>query len=173
MIFRDDDIGYLTKLEEFEKVHQIFGEYDCLHTIAILTKDLHHHVRLVDYIKNQKNIDCQVHSYQHVDFSLATEKEVKFQLRESKKIIEDLFGVKPTVFYPPFNTVNLKVIQIASEEGLRTSYEKVSCVYYLKHRGDVMHKVVNFHYHDTNESVLIEPVLKLYKELCQQSSQKK
>lgn len=168
MIFRDDDIGYLTKIEDFRKVHEIFNEYGCVHTLAIITKDLWKHKELVKYITEQYEkgtVDCQVHCYTHDDFASLSELQVRYQLKESKKIIEELFGIKPTGFYPPFNSVNLKVIQIASEEGLTTSTKKVSCVYYIQHKGDVMDKVINFHYHDNNESILIEPCLKIYKDL--------
>lgn len=164
MIWRDDDIGYLTNVDEFIKVHEIFNEHNCIHTIAVLTKDIHRNKPLIDYIKSQKNFDIQVHSYEHIDFAHATEEEIRFQLSKSVDIITNLFGNKPKFFYPTFNSINDDVIRIALSFGLTTSYEKASALYYLRHDGNITQNVINFHYHDYIESILIGPCLKLYNE---------
>lgn len=164
MIFRDDDISHLTKVEEFKKVHEFFNEYKCIHTIALLTKDIRKNPELIDYIKSQDNINVQVHSYEHIDFALVSEEEVRNQLNTSFNIITNIFGKTPTIFYPPFNAVNDRVIEIAKECGLETSYEKSSCVYYIRHNGNIAQKVINFHYADYIESILIGVCLKIYSE---------
>ncbi len=162
--WRDDDLGYLTKVEDFKKVHEMFNEYNQVHTIAILTKDLEKNMELVDYINSQKNITCQLHSHDHIDLALATEKEIVEQLGKGVATIETLFGKKPTVLYPPFNSVNEKVIRIADICGVTTSWEKISILYYIKHKGDIMEKTVNFHFFDYSESILIGAALKIYTE---------
>lgn len=162
MTWRDDDISVLTNVVDFKKVHEIFNEYKQIHTIAILTKDLHKNTELVNYINSQDDIDIQVHAHEHIDFVFASNDEVRNQLNTCALTIEALFNVTPTVFYPPFNSCDERVIRIAKECGLKTSYEKVSPVYYMKHNGNVMHDVVNFHYHDYIEAILIGPCLKIY-----------
>lgn len=163
MIFRDDDVSYLTNLEDFKKVHEIFNEYNQIHTIALLTKDIDKNLELIDYIKSQKNIDVQIHGYDHIDFVFATDEEIAKQLQISFNIITNRFKC-PSVFYPPFNSCDKRVIEIARKCGLETSYEKTSCIYYLKHNGNVIQDTLNFHYHDYIESILIGPCLKLYSE---------
>lgn len=167
-IFRDDDISHLTNLEEFKKVHEFFNEHNCIHTIALLTKDIQRNPELVKYINSQNNIDVQVHSFEHIEFVFATDDEIRFQLNHSSTVIENLFGKKPTVLYPTFNSVDERVIRIAAECGLETSYKKISTLYYVRHNGvivtDEKELIVNFHYHDYTEAILIGVALKLYNE---------
>lgn len=171
MIFRDDDISFLTKLDEFKKVHEFFNEYNCIHTIALLTKGLEKNPELIEYIRSQKNIDVQVHSHEHVNYIEISEKEAITQLITAKNAIKYYFFKEPTTFYPPFNffgSIDERIIEIAQKVGLETSWEKTSPLYYIKYNGRVPQKVLNFHYWDYwdyCDSILIGPCLKLYKQL--------
>lgn len=164
MIFRDDDISWLTNVNEFAKVHEFFNEYKQIHTIALLTKDIEKNPELINYINSQSNIDVQIHGYEHLDFNFTSERETEFQLAKSIEIIQRFFGKKPTTFFPPFNSINTSTISIGVELGLTVSIDKVGCIYYIKHNSNIVQNVINFHYHDYIESILIGVCLKLYSE---------
>lgn len=164
MVFRDDDISYLTKLNEFRKVHEYFEHYKVTHTLAIITNNIEKNTELVDFINNSNFIDIQVHCHDHLDFALLSEDQIKEQLIKSKQVLAEVFDAVPSIFYPPFNSVNEKVIKAAKECGLETSYDKTSALYYVRHNGDVIQKVLNFHYFDYVDSILVGAALKIYDE---------
>ncbi len=164
MIFRDDDVNWMTNLDEFKRVHEPFDEYNQIHTIALLTRDIHRNWSLIEFINSKKNISVQVHCFEHIDFIHASDEEIHFQLSKSKEIITNLFR-EPKIFYPTFNSVDDRVIHIAKELGLETSYNKISVLYYIRNFKNIDdNTIINWHYWDFSEAMLIRAALKLYTE---------
>lgn len=159
--FRDDDIGPLTKLEDFKKVHSLFELYGVMHTVALITNRLEENIELVEYINKASYIDVQLHCWDHIQFTSNHEIAASDLQRGIDKIVS-LFGVQPTVFYPTWNMVDDKIIKIAADLGLKTSYEKISLSQYIRTKGDVKERVINFHYWAYDDAMLIEPALKIY-----------
>ena len=161
LIWRDDDIHWLTNVKEFSKVHDIFNKYKVKHTIAIIAKDFEKNVELIDYIKLQTNIDVQLHCYEHISFPHNLD-ILKNELKLGIKKIEDVFSKKPTVVYPPWNRTNDKVQRIAELLDLKVSTIKVGLSFYLKAIGNVDENVINFHFWSTGDIIFLEQALRLY-----------
>jgi len=163
IIFRDDDIGQWTKLQEFKKVHEVFMRYGVIHTIAVICNGLDKCDDLINYLKlKQSSFSVQLHCFDHLDFSTLSEQELNYQFTESLKMFE-LIGIeKPVTWFPPWNKINTQAIRVAESFGFKASWEKVSMEYYLRHNGDVGWPVVNFHSWYVPEQMLVEPCLKVY-----------
>lgn len=163
MIFRDDDVNKLTMIDQFKKVHEIFVKHRVLHTIALIVNGIEEHVELVDYLKKNfvnGTLDIQLHCYDHIKSTNSyeeTEKDILLGI----EAINSIFEVYPSHYYPTWNFVDDKVIEIASSFGLRTVTEKVTLSKYVQLNGAVMEDVINFHYW-APEVMFLEPALKIY-----------
>jgi peptidoglycan/xylan/chitin deacetylase (PgdA/CDA1 family) len=159
LIFRDDDISYFTKLDDFVRVHEIFQRYGVIHTIAVICKDLEKNTELVQYIQDHiKEFDIQVHCWEHTDLTAAGGDD----LWRCKETLLNLFGVVATTLYPPWNKTSDLVVSFAENAGLTVSTEKITLSQYVRVMGQVKEEVVNFHYWADFEVILLEPALKIY-----------
>jgi hypothetical protein len=161
MIFRDDDIGFHAgssqKLKRFKEIHSLFNKYGVIHTLAVVTKDIQKDKALIKYINQQKNVNVQLHAHEHFDFQTDLAK-LKDQLPQAVKIIEETFGKKPAVLFPPWNKSSIGVERIAWSNGLKVVTNKISLSQYLK---GVKGGVINFHYW-SDECDDLEAALKKY-----------
>lgn len=157
MIFRNDDVSCETNLQQFAAVHELFKKYNVLHTVALICKDIQKAPDLIKYI-NDNDIDVQVHAWEHTDFTLLSDAEIRSQFKKSIAAIKKYFKKTPTVFYPPWNKSDDRVKNIADQFGLTVSANKVSLSGYLRGAaGDV----INFHSW-SDECVDLEAALKKY-----------
>jgi len=165
MIFRNDDIGYHTKLDEFKRVNDIFLKHGVVHTVAILTRNLLKRQDLIDYLKEAGNFDCQFHGHDHRDFSQLSWDQLMEQFSEGKSAFE-LAGLPPAqIWFPCWNRVSVLAEEVAGVFGLMASWEKVSLDYYIEHKGGVVHPVINFHSWYIHEQLILEDALVIYKQL--------
>lgn len=161
MIFRDDDISYRTKLENFKKVHELFEQCNVVHTIALMAKDIEKAPDLIAFI-NSKNIDVQLHCWDHIDLTLNHDR-VKEHLQQGIDCIKKQFNKTPTILYPPWNLTDSTVNSIAQELGLTVCADKISLNQYLRARGDVKEKVINFHSWDNGDYAMLQEALRIYR----------
>ena len=162
MIFRDDDIQKGTAIERFILVDSLFIKHKVIHTIAVICEGIEQHTELVKYINSHSHIDVQLHCFNHIDFSKASEQELHEQFSKGRSSIQNTFGVTPHTFYPPWNRANEKCIAIAAEYGLTVSTRKISFETYIIRNGVSEDKTINFHYwHD--DLNLIECALRIHK----------
>lgn len=157
MIFRDDDISKDTDLKKFKAVHELFNKYGVLHTVALICKDIEQNKPLLKYLKSQKNIDIQVHAWEHFNFQENLER-LHTELPQAVEIITKHFK-KPTILYPPWNKSSIGVERIAWTNGLKVITNKISLSQYLRGvKGDV----INFHFW-ADEVKDLEAALKKYR----------
>jgi peptidoglycan/xylan/chitin deacetylase (PgdA/CDA1 family) len=159
-IFRNDDVSYKTEVGQFEEVHKLFKKYIVLHTIAVICKDIQKNKELIDYI-NANNIDVQVHCWEHYDFTQNHDK-LRKDLPKAIAVIEKHFKHRPTVLYPPWNKSDAIVEQIAAENGLTVSNQKISLSQFIRFEGNTREDVINFHSWALPEIIILEDALKLY-----------
>jgi peptidoglycan/xylan/chitin deacetylase (PgdA/CDA1 family) len=86
---------------------------------------------------------CRSHCWDHVDYTTLGWNELIDNLHNCRDTIAQLFGERPTVFYPPWNKCNDTVANAARVAGLELSYNKCTLADFLK--GSNEH-VINFHY---------------------------
>lgn len=155
MIWRDDDVGYGTKIATLRAVDDIFRRYGALHTIAVIASGIDRRPDLVDLIL-ERRMAVQLHCWTHDD--LTVEPRAREDLARAVDLLESLFG-RPTVLYPPWNKTSPEVEAAASDLGLTVSATKISLEQYLRARGGVEEDTVNFHYWHVPDVVLLEPAL--------------
>lgn len=160
MIFRDDDISHTTDIALFKRVHKYFKDAVMMHTIALIVKDIETNPKLVEYIKRE-NIDVQIHCFTHYKLTEDIE-QAELDIPLCIETIEKLFGERPTVLYPPWNNTTEELNELAESFGLKVSTKKISLDQYLRCDGEVDEEVINFHYWAQQETILLEPALKLY-----------
>lgn len=141
IIWRDDDLSKDTDLKKFKAVHELFNKYKVLHTVALICKDIEQNKPLLKYLKSQKNIDVQVHAFEHYDFQTNLQR-LHEDLPKAIEIVTRHFK-KPTILYPPWNRSSIGVERIAWNNKLKVVSNKISLSQYLRGvKGDV----INFHY---------------------------
>lgn len=160
--FRDDDIGFLTKLEDFKVVQDMFNRQQVKHTIALMAKDIEKNPRLIDYIL-ANDIDVQLHCWEHIDLTTDHTK-VEDQLRNGIHTIEANFNKRPTILYPTWNKTDAFIDRVAEDLGLKVSATKLSLSQYVRVNGDVKEDTVNFHYWHYGDLMFVEIALKIYNE---------
>lgn len=166
MIFRDDDIGGATCFDLFRSVDSLFREHNVRHTVAVIAEDIEKNTPLVDYIRAHPHINVQLHCWAH-GHDRETEAMTKVDpealaadlLRGANKLHE-VFGVRATVLYPPWNESNQAVVSAASQAGLKVSHKKISLEAYI--RGNREQAVINFHYWSARETSLLEKALQIH-----------
>lgn len=166
IIWRDDDIlwpgdgehpsGPLRKLAE---VDDLFQKYGLKHTVAVLASTL---TPAVVSLLKERRMDVQLHAWKHDDLSV--DAAARGELRQAIERIEDLFGVRPTTLYPPWNRVSRPLFKAARELGLTVSHEKVSLASYLGYAHAHRSLVINFHYW-APEIAQLEPAMQLHARL--------
>lgn len=163
MIWRDDDIQVISDVPEFTRVDSFFKKYGVEHTIAVIAKDIENNAELVNYINANPHIKVQLHCWEHIKFTENTDILGEHLVLGIEKL-KQVFNVKPTILYPPWNESNREVQVIAHRLGLKVSNQKISLTQYLKVKGSVAEDVINFHFWHDEDAMLLEPALRIYTE---------
>ena len=175
IIFRDDDINFLTDLDQFKRVDSLFKLYKVDHTIAVIAKDIDKNQDLVKYIKENPHIKVQLHAWQHVDFTKMDESKLTEHFTMGINKLTEVFGIKPTTWYPPWNRTNSFVNSVAIKCNLIPSWKQTSLMYYVQRNSvvyDIKNKVqnahrldfgvINFHYWADSDMMFLDPALENY-----------
>ncbi len=163
MIWRDDDIWYKTtgpKLDRLLLVDDVFQRYQVPHTLAVLAARLDENMELVQAIK-ERHMIVQVHGWNHDD--LSKDAQARAELLPAVEMLEGLFGVRPTVLYPPWNRTCEALRETCETLGLTVSSRKLSLGQYIRFEGDLPDTTINFHFWDETEFAQIPPALALYR----------
>jgi peptidoglycan/xylan/chitin deacetylase (PgdA/CDA1 family) len=158
MIWRDDDVGANTRLEDLAAVDDLFQRYRVPHTIAVMACGMDTRPDLVDLIAKRRMI-VQLHCWNHDD--LAESARGRRQLVQAVELLQALFGKPPTVLYPTWNRTSPELEAAAAALGLAVSCEKVSLEQFIRCEGDVVEPVCNFHYWSVSDALQIEPALRI------------
>lgn len=160
LIWRDDDISAQTNVWELLLADDVLRAAGLRHTVAVIAKDIEDHVELIDAIR-ERRMDVQLHCWTHDDLTI--DRESLRNLASGVETIEQVFGQRPTVLYPPWNRADGMVYEVAESLGLRVSNQKVSLQKYIKVGGDVAEDVVNFHYWSEEERALLLEAIDVFR----------
>lgn len=158
MIWRDDDVGRHSRLEGLAAVDDMLREYGTRHTVAVIANEVRTKPPLIRLIR-ERRMDVQLHCWDHDDLTQST--LAREQLPAAVQVIEDLFGMRPTVLYPPWNRSSPEVEAAAAALGLSVSWQKISLAQYIRAGGDVAERVINLHYWAPEDVVLLERALRI------------
>jgi hypothetical protein len=159
MIFRDDDIHFLTDMKRFKRVDSLFMEYGIEHHIAILCSRFEEHKELIDYIHKHKHIIPQIHGWEHIDYTHHHDK-VKEHLKLCFDKFKELKFPKPTIWFPPWNMTDDINNFLADEFGLKVMNVKTTLTDFIQQK-NLMGDVVNFHYWADLDTHMIDPALRI------------
>lgn len=152
MIWRDDDIGQNTKLDVLQAVDDVFQRHGVPHTIAVIASRIDTRPDLVELIRERRMI-VQLHCWEHDDLSV--DAAARGELERAVETLTSLFA-RPTVLYPPWNRSGPELEAEAARLGLTVSFKKVSLSQYMRVRGDVTERVINFHHWHVPDIELLE-----------------
>lgn len=167
LIFRDDDIGdRASYTEPFIRAHEKFNKYGVSHEIAVITRHIFKQKELLNYIQKQDNINIQFHAHNHGAFDEMDERALHQDFSTGIKMLKDLFGVTPTIWYPPFNRANKTAVQIAKDYGLTTSTEAHYLESYIRLPNYYFNPrnpyILNIHFWSDEQCQYLEDALQIY-----------
>lgn len=155
--WRDDDVGFRTKIDVLAAVDDVFQKYNVAHTIAVVASGMDKRPDLVDMIL-ERGMIVQLHCWEHDDLTLP---QFQADLPKAVDMMADLFGAPPTVLYPPWNKSDRGLTGIAASLGLTVSTDKISIEQYLRAGGDVKEDTINFHHWHVPEAILLDEAVRL------------
>ncbi len=72
----------------------------------------------VSDLKDEPLFELALHGYHHPHFFKLTDDSVRKELSRNKQVLDSLFGVKATLFRPPFGEYDKRIVRICAEKGL-------------------------------------------------------
>lgn len=167
MIWRDDDVGAQhvnktgevipgTRIRDLRFADDILQRFGVPHTIAVMAAGLDQRPELVDLIKERRML-VQLHCWTHED--LTVDAFARDDLERAVDMLQEKFGTRPTVLYPPWNRTSPEVENAAARLGLTVSFVKLSLSQYIRVAGVVAEDVINFHHWHKPDVDMLEPAL--------------
>ena len=129
MIYRDDDINYLTSADELKRIHEPFACRGVVHTVAVEMYQLWENKSLFHFLATDRFIDIELHGWRHDDYSTWTSKSVRHDLSKAidywnEHVRDHDFLNTITTFFPPWNKTSQSVVWACRELGLKLSHER-------------------------------------------------
>jgi len=157
MIWRDDDIlQNADGLDDLLAVDDLFQRAGRPHTIAIIASTL---TPAVAAAILERRMVPQLHCWEHDDLSV--DAAARAQLPQAIQKIEELLGRRPTVLYPPWNRTSPELVAAAADLGLTVEAEKISLEQFIRVKGQVRERTINFHYWHEPDRVALARALRI------------
>lgn len=158
-------IGNKTLFELFKEADEPFKKsgYPC--TLAICARGIEEYPEWVKYIKeNQKRFRIELHCWEHKNYVKLSPIKIMFELKYAKQKIEETFGVKVNIWYPPKGRKGEPVNKdkLCEEIGLKCyqQFGKVDAKLWFKNNKKYPH--VNFHYWHKGQVDVVKRIIKLW-----------
>ena len=119
--FRFDDVqDYWLNAVQIE-VLEVFENRNSPMTIGVIGKRIGNDQKIISYINasiSDDSIEIANHGWDHEDFTMYNKTYQSSLIQKTNEKIQDLFGVKPTVFIPPFNSFNENTTAVMLDNGI-------------------------------------------------------
>ena len=122
--FRLDDVqDYWVDNAQIAVMH-VFDKKHASLTIGIIGNIFGDDSKLIQYIKNNtKNkespIEIANHGWNHENFTDFNKNQQSFLMEKTNKKLSKIFGIKPIIFIPPFDSLNNHTILAMKENNIR------------------------------------------------------
>lgn len=121
--FRLDDIQDYFVNDVQIKIIDTFRSKNATLTIGIIGNYFGEDTKIISVIKERMSTNDGVleianHGWNHEDFTPIDKAEQSQLMANTNQKIQDVLGVKPSVFIPPFNKLDVNTIEAASENGI-------------------------------------------------------
>jgi polysaccharide deacetylase family sporulation protein PdaB len=100
-----------------EKYLNLLEEKEIKASFFMLGKNAKNHPELVQKVAAAGH-DIGIHSYDHADLKREDYTAIQEDLIQSQDTIASITGVAPTLFRPPYGSIDAQVIEVAQEQGL-------------------------------------------------------
>ncbi len=102
------------EVETTDRILNILDQYDAKATFFMLSKNATAHPDIAKRVADQGH-EIANHSITHANLNAVNNNQVKQEITESKKQIEEVTGKTPTLFRPPYGSSNNYVETVAQE----------------------------------------------------------
>lgn len=100
-----------------EKYLDLLAEKEIKVSFFMLGENAKNHPELVRKVAEAGH-DIGIHSYDHNDLKKEGYTSIQEDLIQSQDIIAEITGVAPTLFRPPYGSIDAQVIEVTKEQGL-------------------------------------------------------
>ena len=126
ILFRDDDINFLTDAFRFKELHERFIRKRQMHTVAVIMKDLWENHALFYYLATAPYLEIGLHGWEHKDYSQCDDVECYEDLSKSLEYWQEnasrMTG-KPAkkikTFFAPWNRSGKDIKRTCEDLGLK------------------------------------------------------
>ena len=132
------------------KIHPLLGRKPSGKTFEWIKREcgggfLHENEDLVTTVKGslKKNDGLALHGYYHVNYTALPDSVIRNHFSLGVDYLNEVFGMKPSYFVPPFNRCSETIINIASELGMRTTWRGIALDGYIKKGGNLEAKEIS------------------------------
>lgn len=167
LIVRHDDFDFRLEPEDYIDNHERFIEAGVDETAVVqYTHDgrvPNYNPFLINYMNTAPNWDIQLHGWEHAEYDKLSPLEVRKHLEKSIEMSEKLFGVKPKVWYPPWNRRTEIMGDIARSFGIKIDNESNDISKFIREKeaGIFNGHSVYFHLWNRHEAEKIDRMLEL------------
>ena len=103
--------------DKTREIMAICNEYNVKATFFLVGFWIEEYPEMVKEIYNN-GFEIGIHSSTHPDMTKLTKKQIKEELSNNIKLVEDLTGYSPTLFRPPYGYYNNDLIEVCDELNL-------------------------------------------------------
>ena len=103
--------------DKTREIMEICENYNVKATFFLVGFWIEEYPEMVKEIYN-RGFEIGIHSNTHPDMTKLNKSEIKAELLENIKLVEDITGFKPKLFRPPYGYYNNDLIEICAELGL-------------------------------------------------------
>ena len=96
------------------QILDILKEYNCLATFFLVGKNLCKYPKVVSRIL-QEGHTIGLHSYSHKMLLLKSRQQLLYELLQPQKDLQEIIGIRPTIFRPPFGKFTPGVIKLCNQ----------------------------------------------------------
>ena len=168
---RHDDYDFRMNPQDYIDNHEKFIKAGIVETAVVqYTHDgniPNYSDRLINYMKTAPNWDIQLHGWSHEEYDKLPPEEIMKHLDQSIAKADELFGIKPTVWYTPWNRRNEIMEDVARSRGLTINNESYDIAKFIREvrAGEYKGHSVYFHLWNKDEREKIDEMLECAKEL--------
>ncbi len=119
--FRFDDVQDHWLNDVQIEVLEVFEKRNLPLTIGIIGDRIDHDEKIITYINegsSSGSLAIANHGWEHEDFTMYNRTHQSSLIQKTNEKIQDLFGVKPSVFIPPFNSFNENTKDAMLDNGI-------------------------------------------------------
>ncbi len=125
LIYRDDDINYLTCADELKRIHEPFARRGVVHTVAVEMFGLWENKSLWRFLNSDPLIEVGLHGWQHNMHSTMDRSTLFEEFDMSLEYWGRRGGRKEiTTYYPTWNRVSPELVMACEDAGLKLSPDR-------------------------------------------------